>query len=439
MKVLEDCKDPVSLDIWRQTTFNSAASSPIPITQTTMSTKSEQMSYSKPETMVVKRNAWENNSSPDSNKNLKTSESQTDSVKHDSKFHHGNSRHKESEHKQGLLKKFFGGNTRVSKNHDKPHDLDENHVSSMATSCISQQTTDDDIWKDLGLHPSTMDKKNDHIQKSSRKREYEVENNGTWPKCNRIIPPQVNGTVMLPSPRKKPERPSILHSLDGTQKIPPAPPERSISSFEAVRHSPQSSDSTVKYHHSPQSSDSTVRRFPSYSPVSSPKPRTKSSPFLQTNSTMSTSMTPYSYLPDSYLQPKTIYPSRNSPHVPQKPYLHTGRHYDVPLISPCSRDITREPGVNKPQRRRPVERDRDRERRHHFSGPHSKSSHPFNTSSDSQNSRMSTSSPRWSSDTSTFDSLHSPPYLSERIPSTSSFPSSRGSHYGSVFLFFLFL
>jgi hypothetical protein len=42
--------------------------------------------------MVVKRNAWENNSSPDSNKNLKTSESQTDSVKHDSKFHHGNSR-----------------------------------------------------------------------------------------------------------------------------------------------------------------------------------------------------------------------------------------------------------------------------------------------------------------------------------------------------------
>jgi hypothetical protein len=70
---------------------------------------------------------------------------------------------------------------------------------------------------------------------------------------------------------------------------------------------------------------------------------------------MSTSMTPYSYLPDSYLQPKTIYPSRNSPHVPQKPYLHTGRHYDVPLISPCSRDITREPGVNKPQRRRPVE------------------------------------------------------------------------------------
>jgi hypothetical protein len=107
MKVLEDCKDPVSLDIWRQTTFNSAASSPIPITQTTMSTKSEQMSYSKPETMVVKRNAWENNSSPDSNKNLKTSESQTDSVKHDSKFHHGNSRHKESEHKQGLLKKFL--------------------------------------------------------------------------------------------------------------------------------------------------------------------------------------------------------------------------------------------------------------------------------------------------------------------------------------------
>jgi hypothetical protein len=41
-------------------------------------------------------------------------------------------------------------------------------------------------------------------------REYEVENNGTWPKCNRIIPPQVNGTVMLPSPRKKPERPSIF-------------------------------------------------------------------------------------------------------------------------------------------------------------------------------------------------------------------------------------
>jgi hypothetical protein len=73
-----------------------------------------------------------------------------------------------------------------------------NHVllnQLMTTSCISQQTTDDDIWKDLGLHPSTMDKKNDHIQKSSRKREYEVENNGTWPKCNRIIPPQVNGTV----------------------------------------------------------------------------------------------------------------------------------------------------------------------------------------------------------------------------------------------------
>lgn len=433
MKVLEDCKDPVSLDIWRQTSFNSAASSPTPITQNIISPKSEPMTFSKQDNMVVKRNAWENNSSPESNKNLKSSESQTDTVKQDSKFHLGNSRHKDNDHNKGLFKKFFG-NTRVSKNHEKPHELEDDHVTPMTTSCISQQTTDEDIWKDVGLHPSNIDKKNDLIQKSSRKREYEVENNGTWPKCNRIIPPQVNGTVMLPSPRKKPERPSILNSnLDNTQKIPPAPPERSISSYEAVRHSPQSSDSTVKYHHSPQSSDSTVRRYPSYSPVSSPTPRTKSSPFLQTNTAVvPTNMAPYSYLPDNkYLQAKTPYPSRNT-HVPQQPYPHAGRHYDVPSTSTSSYSREINPVGNKPQRRRPVERDRDRERRHHFSGPHSKSSHPFNTSSDSHTSRVSSSSPRWSSDTSTFDSLHSPPYLSERIPSTSSFPSSRGSHYGSA-------
>lgn len=434
IKVLEDCKDPVSLDIWRQTTFNSAASSPTPITQTTISPKTEQMSYSKPETISMKKNAWEPNSSPDNNKNLKSSESQTDTIKKsDSKFLNGSNRHKENDHKQGLLKKFFGGNTRMGKNHDKPHNLEESsHVSPMTTSHISsQQTTDDDFWKDLGLHTGLVDKKNDYFQKSSRKREYEVENNGTWPKCNRIIPPQVNGTVMVPSPRKKQERPSILTSnLDGTQKVPPDPPERTISSYEAVRHSPQSSDSTVKYHHSPQSSDSTVRRYPSYSPVSSPKPRMKSSPFVQ-NSAMTTSMPPYSsYIHEnSYLPRKTVSPNRNS-YVSQKAYPLKNRHHDVP--STYSRDIIREPGGNnKPQRRRPVERD-NKERRHHYSGPHSRSSHPFNTSTDSQSSRMSTSSPRWSSETSTFDSLHSPPYLTERVPSTSSFPSSRGSHYGST-------
>lgn len=427
MKLLEECTDPVSLDIWRQTSFNSNTSSPSPVNQSsTISQKTEQMSFSKTDTLGVKRNAWENNSSPDSNKSVKSSEAQTE--QNDSKFLHGNNRHKEHEHKHGFIKKFFGREGRVSKNHDKqPHDLEEpSHASVMTASCIPQQT-ERDIWKELGLHPSTIDKKNDQVTKTSRKREYEVENTGTWPKCNRIIPPQVNGTVMMPSPRKKQDRPSILTSnLDGTQKIPPAPPERSISSFEAVRHSPQSSDSTVKYHHSPQSSDSTVRRYPSYSPVSSPKPRTKSSPYIQSSSVNPPYINPY--IPDSsYLQPKSIYPSRNS-HVPPKIYPSPGRHYDVPS-STYARDIRDTSGGSKPQRRRPVERD-NRERRHHVSGPNSRSSHPFNTSSESHSSRISTSSPRWSSDASTFESLHSPPYLSERIPSTGSFPSSRGSHYG---------
>lgn len=432
MKFLEGCTDPVSLDIWRQTSFNSATSSPSPINQIT-SPKTEQMSFSKPETLVVTRNAWETNSSPGSNKSLKSSEAQTE--QNDSKFLHGNNRHKDNDHKQGFIKKFFGREGRISKNHEKQHEMEEaSHVSHMATSCIPQQT-ESDIWKELGLHPSTMEKKNDHVPKSSRKREYEVEATGTWPKCNRIIPPQVNGTVILPSPRKRQDRPSILTSnLEGNQKIPPAPPERSISSFEAVRHSPQSSDSTVKYHHSPQSSDSTVRRYPSYSPVSSPKPRTKSSPYIQSSSMSASVNSPYinPYIPDtSYPQQKTIYPSRSS-HVPPKIYPLPGRHYDVPSTS-YTRDILRDTsGGSKPQRRRPVERD-NRDRRHHVSGPHSRSSHPFNTSSESHSSRMSTSSPRWSSDASTFESLHSPPYLSERIPSTGSFPSSRGSHYGLVY------
>ena len=145
---------------------------------------------------------------------------------------------------------------------------------------------------------------------------------------------------------------------------------------------------------------------------------------------MSTSMTsPYSYNPDSYVPQKPVY--RNS-HVPMsaKSYSQTG-HYKVPLPT-YSRDIP-EPSVgnNKPQRRRPVDRD-NRDRRH-FSGPHSKSSHQFNSSLDSHSSRLSNSSPRWSSDTSTFDYLHSPcspSYLSERIPSTSSFPSNRSSLSG---------
>jgi len=114
----------------------------------------------------------------------------------------------------------------------------------------------------------------------------EMTGTGTWPKMRNITTvTSGNGTVIQPQKNhhKRPTIDSVIcHSEDQgigipTARVPPLPPQRGNSSFTAVRHTPQNSDSTITSHPpspslSPQPSNASSSPYFTKSPVNSRHP-----------------------------------------------------------------------------------------------------------------------------------------------------------------------
>lgn len=416
MKLLQGCSDPVSIEVWRQMSpFNSAGSSPIPLNHKEICQDSgTQLSptFSKSEDM--KHHMWDGNDALENSKStskVKTSTSQTDDLNNSpgsndwtvkgskSEKDLDNHKPKNSHRLEKALGKFFKPK---SKHHDR-HDHDDTnkrHKSSRPTSTINGNVVLEFSLGDPKANHGTVQRKN------VQKREFDNENSGTWPKCYKMQPMK-QGTVMMPSPQKYPDRPSITNFNffpKGSEKIPPTPPERTEASHKAVKQSPC---------HSPQGSDSTIKL--SNSPIHSPPMNTKSSPYVlhsNSNSSVHPNPAPFVFNPDNAM------PHNHVRHLPPKtkkrPPSSHHNHYDVPNVPPREAwELSRGP------RNRPRSVEKDRAHRH------SVNLSPFNSSqlhssNDSSVSGIGLPMGEYQSGQSVvrsdFSAFNSPPPFHERHP-----------------------
>ena len=429
MKVLEKCHDPVVIDIWRQMgPVISPGSSPTPI----LSTLPEQISphYAK----VDMKSYWDPNITSDSGKSsmkMKSSGSQTDSL--DSPVqtpYPGKERKsdKELDHKG----RSSGGHMidkalEKIKNFSRPRhksqerqEIEDGHSKPDMMSVSVSTTDDDNIITEFDFPVPKTIRPDSNRQKNGRKRELESENSGTWPKCYRGFQPQVNGTVGLPSPQKKShERPSIENFFPRNgmgDKTPPAPPERTLASLNAVRQSP---------HHSPQSSDSTIKNYP-HSPVHSPKTSSKSQPYLPSSSIHSNQQPGLTFNPDTAIQ--TLDRNQHSSHKPPSSGSRNNRfqgkrnppssHYDVPTTHKDKMDGRSMPVSSYSRTRQRSAPDKDKRSSHVIMSPKSSQMYSSTESSNSNKDQFAfpqrniSPNPRWSSDFTAVDPMHSlPPYM----------------------------
>ncbi|XP_021371465.1 disks large homolog 5-like, partial [Mizuhopecten yessoensis] len=441
MRLLDDCRDSCVMEIWRQTSplgINSAGSSPIPVPLTSLSHLSEQISHrlTKPESPPLKpQSMWDGNITSDSGKSstkMRSSGSQTDSLdspgppsRHKDKRYQERDLDKPNRHSVlEKIKMFKHRHKSQERNEVDDGTLKQQDLMSQSVYVNTCRSPDDIIGEfDMPLAGTSMHEKltaNKPENKTSRKRELESENSGTWPKCCRVYPTASNGTVMFPQRRhERPTLEALINPERLVPKTPPTPPERTGASYVAVRHSPQSSDSTLtgKYRHSPQSSDSTLQ-LGSPSPINSPKFSSKSNQYLH-----NTASVPPFQQQDSHILPD--YSHRNTGSSRSSRQAH--KRYTVGSFGP---DFPPKEGFeqhppprvrNKPARH--LDRDirgsqkytnKYRSSQSHSSVNCSKSPQghtafdfPHNTSS----LGGSTGSTRWSSNMSSpHDGLHSPPY-----------------------------
>lgn len=332
LKLLHGCSDPVSIEVWRQMSpFNSAGSSPIPVIHKDMcqvsGTQSSQ--FSKSEDM--KHLLWdgndhtmENQKSSSSHK-VKTSSSQTDDLNNTgsndrtvkgSKSEKDLDNHK-SKNSHRLVEKAFGKIFKPKSKHQDRHDHDDTNKRNSTGRPTS--TVNDSVLLEFNLGESNGNRGTGQ-RKNYQKHEFDSENSGTWPKYYKMQPMK-QGTVIMPSPQKYPDRPSIASIFSkGPEKIPPVPPERTEASHIAVKQSP---------HHSPQSSDSTIKL--SNSPIHSPPMHIKSKPYMSSSS--NSNVYPNVFNPDNAMPP-----NHGMKHLPPKtkkrpPSSHHS-HYDMPSVGP---------------------------------------------------------------------------------------------------------
>lgn len=371
MKLLQGCSDPVSIEVWRQMSpFNSAGSSPIPVNHKDICQDSgTQLSptFSKSEDM--KHLMWEGNDhmleSQKSSGKVKTSSSQTDDLNNSgssgsnsltvkgSKSEKDLDIHK-SKNSHRLEKAFVKIFKHKPKHHDRHEhdDTNKRHSSTRPTSAINDNVLIEFSLGDPKTNHGTGQRKN--IQK----REFDNENSGTWPKCYKMQPMK-QGTVVMPSPQKYPDRPSITNFFSkGPDKIPPVPPERTEASHIAVKQSP---------HHSPQSSDSTIKL--SNSPIHSPpiNPKSTKYPHSNSNSNVYPNL-PFVFNPDNAMPQNNV--MRHFPHNKKKrPLPSHNSHPEGSSMSP------RENWENlRAHRNRPRSSEKDKLHRHSANLP------PFNSS-----------------------------------------------------------
>lgn len=192
---------------------------------------------------------------------LKSSGSQTDSL--DSPV--TSARHQGTE-KVGLIDRAF---KRIVKpfHSGERNERDMRRKSSGYTITMSSayEMTDDDgidglnaiIKQYVKPHPS-----NNKPKEKKRPRRTRQLENGTWPKCRPHVDYTVGQMVIPPfNPTKCRPSLSVVTQTNGnfavdsnaasTHNLPPTPPERtdSFKRGASIKHSPQSSDSTVKYMH----------------------------------------------------------------------------------------------------------------------------------------------------------------------------------------------
>ncbi|KAL3877008.1 hypothetical protein ACJMK2_034768 [Sinanodonta woodiana] len=275
MKMMFQCNDTIMLDVWRQASpINSAGSSPIPVSQFFNPSISDSpfVSSSQEKRGSNASKGWENNS--DSTKcglkKIATSGSQTDSLDSPGPTRRNHKDYKssipkdfdhKSRHTVHVIDKALEKMEQFFKPRHKPPPEFRNSIPSHPAN-----TDEEDVLGEFQME--TNDKTLTNRQGTTRKRDLEQENSGTWPKCVGKISTTPQGTVILPPAQK--QRPTLDAVINGpipTAKVPPLPPERTRESFLAVKHSPQSSDSTIRYNSA------------SPSPIGSPQP-SKSTPYL---------------------------------------------------------------------------------------------------------------------------------------------------------------
>ena len=341
LKLLYQCGgDTLMLDVWRQNSpLNSAGSSPIPSGTCALPNIPDNL-VSSPLKTDSRRNIWESvsNSSKGSMKNIKTSGSQTDSLdspglprrhkdrKNSDKDLDHKGRHSVHLFDKAMLKvdKMF---RQRHKSQEREREQEEKIMLSVRPRTMIE--TDEDVLGefDFPAHPREISR---DIPSSSNRPtinvpsshnsdlDTDISGTGTWPKCVRVTNPANMGTIVLPqhqkNHQKRPTLDAVINPIP-VQKVPPLPPERNESSFVAVRHTPQNSDSTITYNSHPPS------------PIHSPQPSNSSqytpkSPINRRPLVQESNFTMYSH---NYSQPQNgthsarVNNTKNPPRMPPIP------------------------------------------------------------------------------------------------------------------------
>ncbi|XP_052768658.1 disks large homolog 5-like isoform X2 [Mya arenaria] len=295
--------DTIVLDIARQTTpLSSAGSSPLPLT----ANMQDPLLVSPLKNEGLK--PWESasESSKGSMKNIKSSGSQTDSLdspvvprrKKDKKGSDKDIDHK-TRHSVHIfdraieaVDKFFGPRNKSTERMDSEKGMLSLPVGRPRT-MIEDRDTEDIAQFAFPTHHRENSNSSNTNRSSGRQKQERPENldpemsgTGTWPKMRNINTVNtVNGTV-IQTQKNHHKRPTIdaviSHSEDQgvgipTARVPPLPPQRSNSSFSAVRHTPQNSDSTITFSSppspslSPQPSNASSSSYFNKSPALTPR------------------------------------------------------------------------------------------------------------------------------------------------------------------------
>lgn len=291
-KVLYQCGgETIMLDVFRQTTpISSAGSSPIP-----QDGRSGQEPILVNSMKLDPSKRWDtaSESSKGSMKNIKSSGSQTDSLDSPSVPRKGKNHKSDKDLESKGRPSSYIKDTVISifKPRNKSAervDPDKGQLSLM-TRPQTMIVDRGDLAEFVFAHRrEDSNSSNTNRSKNVQRRDSdpEMSGTGTWPKCMRLTATStINGTVISPA-KNYHKRPTLdalkVHQGDTTvtsvptARVPPLPPERNNSSFIAVRHTPQNSDSTITYNSHPPSPSLSPQ--PSNSSTSSYFPKSPSAP-----------------------------------------------------------------------------------------------------------------------------------------------------------------
>ena len=226
------------------------------------------------------------NTSPDSNKpiTIKSSGSQTDSLDSPptvSRTCNGTTHPENDRAYIKMIENLFPSDRERERARERDRERNSHSVSGhmMMLNAASDRRTDDEavgVINEINAIIKQQQSKTPLVPSSTDKRsrrEKEMENGGTWPKCRTNFDfPTANGpggfNVLIPNKERPPlsniitdtqylasaspvASPASQSSSSSGEKVPPTPPVRkdSFNRGASIKHSPQNSDSSVKYNH----------------------------------------------------------------------------------------------------------------------------------------------------------------------------------------------